>query len=152
MTFSVHNDLSKGIEAVLRILIRIRRIRRFLGHLDPDQDPSITKEKQEENLNSYCFVTSFRLFIFVGILKVIDENRRIQIRILTRIRIRGMDPRIQIRIHTKMSWIRNTGLKKYNCNIPTKIIYYENVRRIELQNYSYNNLQHNGIKIDIVHN
>ncbi len=23
--------------------------------------------------------------------------------------VRGMDPRIQIRIHTKMSWIRNTG-------------------------------------------
>jgi hypothetical protein len=25
--------------------------------------------------------------------------------------VRGMDPRIQIRIHTKMSWIRNTCLK-----------------------------------------
>ncbi len=24
--------------------------------------------------------------------------------------VRGMDPRIQIRIHTKMTWIRNTGL------------------------------------------
>jgi hypothetical protein len=23
--------------------------------------------------------------------------------------VRGMDPRIQIRIHTEMSWIRNTG-------------------------------------------
>ncbi len=23
--------------------------------------------------------------------------------------VRGMDPRIRIRIHTKMSWIRNTG-------------------------------------------
>jgi hypothetical protein len=34
---------------------------------------------------AYCFVTSFELFIF------------------------GTDPRIRIRIHTKMSWIRNTG-------------------------------------------
>jgi hypothetical protein len=25
--------------------------------------------------------------------------------------VRGMDPRIRIRIHTKMSWIRNTGLE-----------------------------------------
>jgi hypothetical protein len=41
MTFSTHNDLSKGFEAVLRIWIR--RIRRFLGLLDPD--PSITKQK-----------------------------------------------------------------------------------------------------------
>jgi hypothetical protein len=29
------------------------------------------------------------------------------------IRFRGMDPRIQIRIHTKMSWIRNTGARNY---------------------------------------
>ncbi len=44
-------------------------------------------------------------------LKVNDENRRIQIRIQIwiRIRITGMDPRIRIRIHTKMSWIRNTA-------------------------------------------
>jgi hypothetical protein len=27
--------------------------------------------------------------------------------------IRGMDPRIWIRIHTKMSWIRNTGSVSY---------------------------------------
>jgi hypothetical protein len=40
-------------------------------------------------------------------LKVNDENRRIRIRIRIRIQVRGMDPRI--RIHTKMSWIRNTG-------------------------------------------
>jgi hypothetical protein len=27
--------------------------------------------------------------------------------------VRGMDPRIQIRIHTKMPWIRNTGNPEY---------------------------------------
>jgi hypothetical protein len=55
--------------AVLRIQIRIR-IHMFLGLLDPDQlvrgtdpDPSIIKNS-EKNLDFYCFVTSFRLFIF----------------------------------------------------------------------------------------
>jgi hypothetical protein len=69
-------------------------------------------KNSKKNLDTYCFVTSFGLFIFendvnvpsksnkqknilqnlffVGILKVSDENSR-------------------IRIHTKMSWIRNTG-------------------------------------------
>jgi hypothetical protein len=40
--------------------------------------------------------------VFVGILKVNDENSRIRIPF-----VGGMDPRI--RIHTKMSWIRNTA-------------------------------------------
>jgi hypothetical protein len=39
---------------------------------------------------------------FVGILKVNDENRRI---------------RIRIRIHTNMSWIRNTGLFQFSYNV-----------------------------------
>ncbi len=56
--------------------------------------------------------TFFVNLFFVGILKVNDENSRIWIRIRIRIHyIRGMDLRIQIRIHTKMSWIRNTGRK-----------------------------------------
>jgi hypothetical protein len=50
---------------------------------------------------------------FVGTLKVYDENSRIRIQDpdLDPL-VRGMDPRIQsrIRIHTKMSWIRNTGI------------------------------------------
>ncbi len=51
---------------------------------------------------------------FVGILKVYDENSRIRIRIRDPDPdplVRGMDPRIRIRIriHTKMSWIQNTG-------------------------------------------
>jgi hypothetical protein len=31
---------------------------------DPDLDPSITAKKSKKNLDSYCFVTSFGLFIF----------------------------------------------------------------------------------------
>ncbi len=34
-----------GSETLLRIRIRIRRIRMFLGLLDSDPDPSITKQK-----------------------------------------------------------------------------------------------------------
>jgi hypothetical protein len=38
-------------------------------HPDPlvrgmDPDPSISKQKMKENLDSYCFVTPFGLFIF----------------------------------------------------------------------------------------
>ncbi len=52
---------------------------------------------------------------FAGILKVNDENRRIRIQDPEPDPnpdpdplVRGMDPRIRIRIHPKMSWIRNT--------------------------------------------
>jgi hypothetical protein len=31
---------------------------------DPDPDPSITSKNSKKNLDSYCFVTSFGLFIF----------------------------------------------------------------------------------------
>jgi hypothetical protein len=47
------------------------------------------------------------LFLF-GILKVNDENSRIRIQDPDPL-VRGMEPRIRIRIHPKMSWIRNTG-------------------------------------------
>jgi hypothetical protein len=54
------------LPAVLRI--RIRRIRMFLGLLDPDPlvrgtdpdpapDPSIISKNIKKNLNSHCFVT-----------------------------------------------------------------------------------------------
>jgi hypothetical protein len=53
-----------------------------------------------------------KISFFAGILKVNDENSR------PRIQdpdpdplIRGMDQRI--RIHTKMSWIRNTGIRLF---------------------------------------
>ncbi len=59
-------------------------------------------------------VISRKTFFKVGtylvrILKVNDENSSIRIRIQDPL-VRGMAPRIQIRIriHPKMSWIRNT--------------------------------------------
>jgi hypothetical protein len=43
-------------------------------------------------------------------LKVNDENSRIRIQYPDPDPlVSGMDPRIRIRVHTKMSWIRNTG-------------------------------------------
>jgi hypothetical protein len=65
-------DLTRAIHAkvslsVLRI--RIRRIRMFLGLLDPDllvrgtdpdRDPDLSSSKNsKKNLDSYCFVNSF---------------------------------------------------------------------------------------------
>jgi hypothetical protein len=46
--------------------------------------------------------------VFAGILKVNDENSSIRIQDPDTL-VRGIDPRIRIRIHTKMSRIRNTG-------------------------------------------
>jgi hypothetical protein len=47
--------------------------------------------------------------------KVNDENSRIRIQDPDPDPlVRGMDPRIQIRIHPKMSWIRNTGCSSYS--------------------------------------
>ncbi len=45
-----------------------------------------------------CRKTFLKKLFFVGVLKVNDENRRI---------------RIRIRIHTKMSWIRNTAQQNF---------------------------------------
>jgi hypothetical protein len=36
----------------------------LLRGMDPDLDPSIAKQKSKKNVDSYCFVTSFGLFIF----------------------------------------------------------------------------------------
>ncbi len=58
---------------------------------------------------------------FAGILKVNDENSRIRIQDPDPIPdplVRGMDPRI--RIHPKMSWIRNTGGK---INRPARLLF-----------------------------
>jgi hypothetical protein len=52
---------------------------------------------------------------FAGILKVNDENSRIRIQDPDPDPlVRGMDPRI--RIHTKMSWIRNTAKERKGQN------------------------------------
>jgi hypothetical protein len=67
-------ETQSSLKSVLRI--RIRRIRRFLGLLDPlvrgmdsDPDPSIIKQKQQENLVSYCL---WLLFDFLSL--KMDEN------------------------------------------------------------------------------
>ncbi len=69
------------LKPVFWILIRIQihRIHMFLGlpdrdpdplvrGIDPDQnpapDPSIIKQKSKKNFDSYCFGTSFGLYIF----------------------------------------------------------------------------------------
>jgi hypothetical protein len=95
---------------------------------DPDPDPSIIKQNSKKTLDSYCFMTSldflslkkdvnvpaksnkqknlFFLLVFFGALKVNDEiagSGSISQR------HGSVDP--GIRIHTKMSWIRNTVLK-----------------------------------------
>jgi hypothetical protein len=66
--------------------------------------------KQKKCLNKNCFL--------IGILKVNDEKSRIRIQDPDPNPnpdplVRGMDPRIRIRIHSKMSWIRNTGYFTY---------------------------------------
>jgi hypothetical protein len=47
---------------------------------------------------------------FAGLLKVNDENSRTRIQDPDQL-VRDMDSRIRIRIHPKMSWIRNTAFK-----------------------------------------
>jgi hypothetical protein len=51
-----------------------------------------------------------KTFLYVGFFKVNDENSRIRIQDPDPV-VRGLDPRIRIRIriHIKMSWIRNTS-------------------------------------------
>ncbi len=78
------------------------RIPMFLGLPDPsvrglDPDPSIIKQNSKKNLDSYCFVTYFGFFLSLK-----DDPDPDPL-------VRGMDLRIRIRIHTKMSWIRSTA-------------------------------------------
>jgi hypothetical protein len=56
-------------------------------------------------------------FVFAGILQVNDENSRIRIydpdpNPEPDPLVRGMNPRIRIRIHTKIAWIHNTGFDR----------------------------------------
>ncbi len=44
--------------------------------MDPDPDPFITKQKCEKNLDSYCFVTSFWLFIFENDVNVPSKSNK----------------------------------------------------------------------------
>jgi hypothetical protein len=61
-----------------------------------------SKSKKQKKLLNY---------FFAGLLKVSDENSSIRIQDPDPL-VRGMEPRIRIRIHLKMSWIRNTDKKK----------------------------------------
>jgi hypothetical protein len=58
-----------------------------------------------------------KICFLVGILKVNDKNSRIWIQEPDPDPdpdplVRGMDPRIRIRIHPKISWIRNTAIQE----------------------------------------
>jgi hypothetical protein len=60
--------------------------------------------------------------VFAGCLKVNDENSRIRIQDPDPDSlVRGMDPRIRIRIHPKMSWIRNTDMSILYGNLKSEI-------------------------------
>jgi hypothetical protein len=60
-------------------------------------------------------------YFFAGMLKVNDENIRIRIQDPDPYpSVKSMDPRI--RIHPKMSWIRNTAIKYFFCNTVQIII------------------------------
>ncbi len=69
-------------------VLRIRRIRMFLGLLDPDPDPLVRgmdpdpsispKQNSKKNLDSYCYVTSFWLFIFEKLCKCTVPSKRIK--------------------------------------------------------------------------
>jgi hypothetical protein len=93
----------------------------------PDPDPSIiflsSSKNSKKNLDSYCFVTPFGLFVFENEVNVPSKSNKqkffFKLVFCWRLEgqwrkqhdpyplVRGIDPRI--RIHTKMSWIRNTG-------------------------------------------
>ncbi len=72
------------MKALIKAVLRIR-IRWFLGLLDPypfvrgtdlAQDPSIIKEKDKKNLDSYCFVISLWLFIFEKLCKCTFKSNK----------------------------------------------------------------------------
>ncbi len=69
-------------------------------------------KNSKKNLDSYCFATSFWLFSSENYVNIPSKSNLNPDPL-----VRGMDPRIQIRIriHTKMSWIRNNDFKDI-CN------------------------------------
>jgi hypothetical protein len=66
---------------------------------------NVVNVASKSNKQKNCVKKQF----FTGILKVNDANSRIRIQDPDPL-VRGMDPRIRIRIHSKMSWIPNTAL------------------------------------------
>ncbi len=60
----------------------------FLGVLDPDPDPlvkgtdldpSLVKQNSKKNLDSYCFVTSLRLFIWTVVSPKCNKQKNLVI-------------------------------------------------------------------------
>jgi hypothetical protein len=84
--------------------------------MDPDPDPSIIKQKSKKNLDSYCFVTLFGHFIFekndVNVHSKSNKQKNcfIKVPFFGGLKVNDENNRILIRIHTKISWIRNTSL------------------------------------------
>ncbi len=87
----------------------------------------LSSNKNKKNIDTYCFVTSFWLFIFEKwckcTLKKRSEKKIFKLVFCWHLEgqwrkwqdpdplVRGMDPRL--RIHNKMSWIRNTAAIYY---------------------------------------
>ncbi len=78
------------MKVLLTFLLDDRRIRIRIHTSDSDPDP------EEES----------RFFL----LFLLDESRKYESSRI-RVRLHYLDPRIRLRIHTKMSWIRNTALQ-----------------------------------------
>ncbi len=85
---------------------------------DTDPDPSITKQNDRKNLDSYCFVTSLCLYIFEMLCKcTVRSKRNVQKNFLTFLKqffvgvlkVNDENSRIQSRIRTNMSRIHNTA-------------------------------------------
>jgi hypothetical protein len=81
----------------------------FLGLVDPDT--AITSKNSKKNFDSYCFVNFFLLLSLKNDVNVPLKSTGNKLRTKKwqdpDPLVRGMDPRIHIRIHTKMSCIRN---------------------------------------------
>jgi hypothetical protein len=82
-----------------------------------DPDPSVIMQNSKKNLDFYYFVPLFDFLSLENYVNV-PSNSNKQKKCLNQIffclhlegqLVRGMDQRIRIRIHSKMSWIRNTA-------------------------------------------
>jgi hypothetical protein len=85
----------------------------FMGLLDPNPDSLSSSKHSKKPLDSYCFVTFFfdllSLKNYVNVPSKSKKQKNVYPDPNPDSLVRGMDPRI--RIHTKMSWIRNTDQK-----------------------------------------
>ncbi len=118
------------LEAVLRIWIRIHiwihRIHMFLGLLDPDPVVRIwiririllsTSKNNKKNLDSYCFVSYFWLFIFKNDVnapsksnkqKIFNQKNYYFFAVILKVNEENNSIQIRIRIHWSEAWIRGS--------------------------------------------